>query len=91
MTEILAWVYLYFFVKTKLKPKDAIKNFVYSQPKNLLHLFGRHNVSTTNAFPWLFPGKLLFMEITLLLYFSAKFSRIFTLSLYFLANDRKPI
>jgi hypothetical protein len=39
----------------------------------------------------LFLGKLLCREITLLLYFSAKFYRKFTLSLYFPANDRKPI
>jgi hypothetical protein len=37
-----------------------------------------------------FPGKLLCREITLLLYFPAKFSTILTLSLYFPANDRKP-
>jgi hypothetical protein len=37
-----------------------------------------------------FPGKLLCREITLLLYFPAKFSRKSTLSLYFPANDRKP-
>jgi hypothetical protein len=36
-----------------------------------------------------FPGKLLCKEITLLLYVQAKFSRKFTLSLYFPANDRK--
>jgi hypothetical protein len=36
-----------------------------------------------------FPGKLLCIEITLLLYFPAKFSRKFTLSLYFPANGRK--
>jgi hypothetical protein len=38
----------------------------------------------------LFPGKLLCREITLLLYFLAKFSRKFTLSLFFPANERKP-
>jgi hypothetical protein len=38
----------------------------------------------------LFPGKLLCREITLLLYLPAKFSRKFTLSIYFPANDRKP-
>jgi hypothetical protein len=38
---------------------------------------------------YLFPGKLLCREITLLLYFPAKFSRKFILSLYFPANDRK--
>jgi hypothetical protein len=38
----------------------------------------------------LIPGKLLCREITLLLYFPAKFCRKFTLSLYFPANDRKP-
>jgi hypothetical protein len=37
-----------------------------------------------------FPVKLLCREITLLLYFPAKFSRKFTLSLYSPANDRKP-
>jgi hypothetical protein len=37
-----------------------------------------------------FPGKLLCREITLLLYFTEKFSRKLPLFLYFPANDRKP-
>jgi hypothetical protein len=39
---------------------------------------------------YLFPEKLLCREITLLLYFPAKFLNEFALSLYFPANDRKP-
>jgi hypothetical protein len=38
----------------------------------------------------LFPGKLFCREITLLIHYPAKFSRKFTLSLYFPANDKKP-
>jgi hypothetical protein len=39
---------------------------------------------------YLFPGKLLCREITSLLYCPENFSRKFTLSLYFPANDKKP-
>jgi hypothetical protein len=38
---------------------------------------------------YLFPGKLLFREITLILYFPAIFSCEFTLSLYYPVNDRQ--
>jgi hypothetical protein len=58
--------------------------FAYSKPLHLLYLL---KVPFPGYFN-LFPGKLLSRVITLLLYFPAKFSRKFTLSLYFSANDR---
>jgi hypothetical protein len=48
-----------------------------------------HNISFICHF-YLFPGKLFFREITSWLYFPAKFSREFTLSLYFHEYDKKP-
>jgi hypothetical protein len=80
-------------VRPKQKEGCLTLQFVYFQLLHLLHLFERHNVSAS-AFPWSFnliPGNLLHREITLLLYFSEKFSRKFTFSPYFPANDRKPI
>jgi hypothetical protein len=52
-------------------------------------MFGRYNASASAYFNF-FPENLLFREITLQLYFLAKFSRKFTLSLYFPVNDSKP-